>query len=97
MQALDDVNEVNSPAGAANTNISQDIEQNVFANDDTDYFIDNGKTDTDKSVPGSQLIPSLSGVPLAGPERDPTELQQGLQTWDLGMGDDLTAMQSPRR
>ena len=31
LQALDDVNEVNFPAGAAATSIAQDIEQNVFA------------------------------------------------------------------
>ncbi|HEY5395261.1 MAG TPA: nitrate- and nitrite sensing domain-containing protein, partial [Trebonia sp.] len=91
VQALDDVNEENSPGGAADTNISQDIESNVFANDDIDYF--NGTTDTDKSVPGSQLLPSLAGVPLKGPVTEP-ELQRGLLTWDTGMGDDLTAMQS---
>ena len=66
LQALDDVNEVNTPAGAAATSISQDIEQNVFLNDDTDYFTDNGQTDTDRTVPGSQLIASLNGVPLQG-------------------------------
>jgi HAMP domain-containing protein len=93
LQALDDVNEVNAPSGAAATSIAQDIEQNVFANDDTDYFSDNGKTDTDRSVPGSQLLPSLSGVPLQGSASSPT-LQRGLTTWDLGMGDYLTAMQS---
>src|ERR1700728_4087797 len=93
LQALDDVNEVNTPSGAAATSIAQDIEQNVFANDDTDYFSDNGKTDTDRSVPGSQLIPSLSGVPLQGPVTNST-LQRGLATWDLGMSDYLTAMQN---
>jgi HAMP domain-containing protein len=91
--ALDDVNEVNSPAGAAATQIAQDIESNVFNNDDTDYFIDGGTTDTNKSVPGSQLIPSLGGVPLKGPITEP-ELQRGLLTWDVGMGDYLTGMQS---
>src|SRR3984957_6906513 len=91
LQAVDDVNEVNFPAGAANTNIAQDIEQNVFANDDTDYFT--GTTDTDRSVPGSQLVPSLVTVPLLG---KPTTfiLKRGLETWDLGMGDDLAAMQN---
>src|ERR1700722_15143705 len=91
LQAVDDVNEVNFPAGAANTNIAQDIEQNVFVNDDTDYFT--GTTDTDRSVPGSQLVPSLVTVPLLG---KPTTfiLKRGLETWDLGMGDDLTAMQN---
>src|SRR6202041_1361483 len=59
LQALDDVNEVNTPSGAAATSIAQDIEQNVFANDDTDYFSGNDKTDTDRTVPGSQLLPSL--------------------------------------
>ncbi len=93
LQAVDDVNEVNFPAGAAATSIATDIEQNVFANDDTDYFINDGNTDTDRSVPGSQLIPSLSGVPLLGKRTTPT-LQRGLETWDLGMGDDLTAMQN---
>ena len=93
LQALDDVNEVNTPAGAAATSISQDIEQNVFLNDDTDYFTDNGQTDTDRSIPGSQLIPSLNGIPLQGSARTPT-LQRGLETWDLGMGDELTAMQN---
>jgi signal transduction histidine kinase len=93
LQAVDDVNEVNFPAGAAATNIAQDIEGNVFVNDDTDYFIDGGTTDTDRSVPGSQLIASLSGVPLQPGPAGSTELQQGLATWDLGMGDDLTAMQ----
>jgi signal transduction histidine kinase len=93
VQALDDVNEENSPGGAAATNISQDIESNVFTNDDTDYLAGNG-SDTHKSVPGSQLLPSLAGVPLLpGPASD-TELQLGLKTWDVGMGDYLTSLQS---
>ena len=93
LQALDDVNEVNFPAGAAATSIAQDIEQNVFLNDDTDYFTDNGQTDTDRSIQGSQLLPSLNGVPLQGSATTPT-LQRGLQTWDLGMGDELISMQN---
>ena len=93
LQAVDDVNEVNFPAGAAATNIAQDIEQNVFSNDDIDYFTDGGTPDTDRSVPGSQLIPSLISVPLLGKRTTPT-LQRGLETWDVGMGDDLTAMQN---
>jgi signal transduction histidine kinase len=93
LQALDDVNEVNTPAGAAATSIAEDIEQNVFLNDDTDYFSDDGQTDTDRSIPGSQLIPSLNGVPLQGSASSPT-LQRGLATWDLGMGDEITAMQN---
>ena len=94
LQALDDVNEVNWPAGAAATNIAEDIEQNVFVNDNTDYFANNGTTDTDRSVPGSQLLPSLAGVPLQPGPRGSTTRQRGLATWDLGMGDDLTAMQN---
>ncbi|HEX4087674.1 MAG TPA: nitrate- and nitrite sensing domain-containing protein [Trebonia sp.] len=97
LQALDDVNEVNWPAGAAATNIAQDIEQNVIADDDDDYFINNGATDTHKSVPGSQLIPSLAGVPLLKLKEPTTTLSRGLATWDLGMGDDLTAMQSAEK
>jgi signal transduction histidine kinase len=93
LQALDDVNEVNFPAGAAATNIAEDIESNVFANDDTDYFADGGATDTDRTVPGSQLIASLNGIPLR-PGPASTELQRGLEKWDAGMGDDLTAMQN---
>ena len=93
LQALDDVNEVNSPSGAAATSIAEDFEQNVFINDDTDYFINDGNTDTERTVPGSQLIASLNGVPLKpGPPR--TELQRGLFMWDVGMGDDLSAMQN---
>jgi signal transduction histidine kinase len=93
LQAVADVDEVNFPAGAAATSIAEDIEQNVFANDDTDYFIDGGNTDTDRSIPGSQLTPSLLAVPLLGKDTTPT-LTRGLETWDLGMGDDLTAMQN---
>ena len=82
LQAVDDVNEVNFPAGAAATNIAQDIEQNVFTNDDTDYFTDDG-TDTDRSVPGSQLIPSLNGVPL---RKGPTQHRAAARPGDLGPG-----------
>src|SRR3984957_4246210 len=93
LQALDDVNEVNSPSGAAATSIAEDFEQNVFINDNTDYFINDGNTDTGRTVPGSQLIASLSGVPLK-PGPASTELPRGLLMWDTGMGDDLTAMQN---
>ncbi|MGA9492992.1 MAG: ATP-binding protein, partial [Mycobacterium sp.] len=93
LQAVDDVNEVNSPSGAAATSIAEDFEQNVFINDNTDYFINDGNTDTDRTVPGSQLTASLSGVPLQ-PGPPATELQRGLGMWDQGMGDDLTAMQN---
>ena len=92
LQALDDVNEVNFPAGAAATNIAGDIEASVLVNDDEDYFIDGGTTDTNRTVPGSQLLPSLSGV--VKPASASAELQQGLGIWDVGMGDDLTSMQS---
>jgi signal transduction histidine kinase len=93
LQALDDVNEVNTPAGAAATSIAEDIEQNVFLNDDIDYFTDNGQTDTDRTVQGSQLIPSLNAEPLQGSITTPI-LRRGLETWDLGMGDELTSMQN---
>ena len=89
LQAVDDVNEVNFPAGAAATNIAGDIESNVLANDDEDYFT--GATDTGRTVPGSQLIASLSGI--VKPTSAAIELAHGLAIWDVGMGDDLTSMQ----
>src|SRR3984957_7521866 len=92
LQALDDVNEVNFPAGAAATNIAGDIEASVLVNDDEDYFINGGTTDTNRTVPGSQLLPSLSGVVKVASAT--AELKQGLGIWDVGMGDDLTSMQS---
>jgi signal transduction histidine kinase len=93
LQAVDDVNEVNSPSGAAATSIAEDFEQNVFINDNTDFFINNGNTDTGRTVPGSQLVASLNGVPLK-PGTPATELPRGLFMWDTGMGDDLTSMQN---
>ena len=43
-------------------------------------------------MPGSQLLPSLSGVVKPGSAG--AELKQGLGIWDVGMGDDLTSMQN---
>ena len=73
---------------------AEHIEENVFINDDTDYLIRNGTVDTGKSVPGSQLVPSLRGSALLPGPRGSGLLQRGLATWDAGMGDELTAMQA---
>ena len=94
VQAQNYVNQVNLSASAAATATAQDVEDNVFLNEGSDYLINNGETDTGVSVPGSQLIPSLQGIPLLPAPKGGTVLQRGLATWDAGMDDELTAMQS---
>jgi signal transduction histidine kinase len=86
--------EVSLAVGGATTGVAQEIEDYVFLNNGTDYFINDGKTDTRVSVPGSQLIPTLQSVPLEQGPKGGTLLQRGLATWDKGMGDEFTAMQS---
>jgi signal transduction histidine kinase len=88
------INVADLSAGASATQNAQNIEENVFSYDDTDYLTNNGETDTGVSVPGSQLIPSLQGIPLLKGPKGSTLLRQGLATWELGMDDQLTAMQS---
>jgi signal transduction histidine kinase len=83
-----------SPAETAVMSAAEHIEEDVFTNDDTDYLIGNGTVDTGKSVPGSQLVPSLQGIALLPTPAGTSLLRQGLATWDAGMGDKLAAMQS---
>jgi signal transduction histidine kinase len=60
--------QVATPAEAANfsnqlgslaVGIALGIEQNLFSNINSDYFTDNGSTDTGVNVPGSQLGPNV--------------------------------------
>jgi signal transduction histidine kinase len=94
VQAQNYVSLVESAARGTTTDTAVQIENNVFFNTDTDYFSDNGQTDTGVSVPGSQLSPSLTDLTLEPGAKGSTLLQRGLDTWDTGLGDELTAMQS---
>jgi len=94
VQAQNYVDLVESASSGTATGAAVQIENNVFFNTDVDYFTDNGQTDTGVLVPGSQLNPSLTDLALQPGPKGSTLLQQGLATWDTGMGDELTAMQS---
>jgi signal transduction histidine kinase len=83
-----------SPAETAAMSNAERIEEDVFINDDTDYLIRNGTVDTGKSVPGSQLVPSLLWIALLPTPPSTSLLRRGLATWDAGMSDKLAAMQS---
>jgi signal transduction histidine kinase len=73
-----------TPAEAANftdqlgplaVGIALGLEQNMFANVNSDYLIDNGSTDTSQNVPGSQLVPNVQTLvypPGPPPSASPT-------------------------
>ena len=84
---------------------ARNIETNVlFVNSNTDYLIGSGNkaVDTGVSVPGSQLIPSLQGVPeleqmlqASKTKVSDKELEQrGLAAWDTGIGGQLAATEA---
>lgn len=95
-QASDYTERVDQSAGAAATDTAEVIEDNLLNKyNNVDYFTGNNVSDaaddTGASVPGAQLIPSLQGITLLP---GATLLTRGLATWDLGMDNELTAMQS---
>jgi signal transduction histidine kinase len=70
-EALNFTNQVGSEA----VGIALGLEQNMFANVNSDYFIDNGITDTTQNVSGSQLVPNVQTLvypPGPPPSASPT-------------------------
>jgi signal transduction histidine kinase len=109
--------------GSEAVGIALSLEQNMFANVNSDYLTSAG-ADTNVNVPGSQLVPNVqllvypaeAAPPSANPNNSGASsgvlgfqlvtgpsirkagtvgvLTQGLDAWDTGIDDELTAMQS---
>jgi len=61
--------------GSEAVGIALGLEQNMFANVNSDYLIDDGNTDTGQNVPGSQLAPNVQTLvypPGPPPSTSPT-------------------------
>jgi signal transduction histidine kinase len=61
--------------GSEAVGIALGLEQNMFANVNSDYFIDNGATDTLQNIQGSQLVPNVQTLvypPGPPPSASPT-------------------------
>jgi signal transduction histidine kinase len=61
--------------GSEAVGIALGLEQNMFANVNSDYLIDGGATDTLQNVPGSQLVPNVQTLvypPGPPPSASPT-------------------------
>jgi signal transduction histidine kinase len=62
--------------GSEAVGIALGLEQNMFANVNSDYFIDGGATDTLQNVSGSQLVPNVQTLvypPGPPPSASPTD------------------------
>ena len=69
--------------GSEAVGIALGLEQNMFANVNSDYFTDNG-TDTGLNVPGSQLVPNVQALVYPAGQPLPTATVQGASSGVLG-------------
>jgi signal transduction histidine kinase len=80
-EALNFTNQLGSEA----VGIALGLEQNMFANVNSDYFIDNGATDTTQNVAGSQLVPNVQTLVYPpGPPPSASATNPGASSGVLG-------------
>jgi signal transduction histidine kinase len=70
--------------GSEAVGIALGLEQNMFANVNSDYLIDGGATDTLQNVPGSQLVPNVQTLVYPSGQPLPSSTVQGASSGVLG-------------
>ena len=71
--------------GSEAVGIALGLEQNMFANVNSDYLIDGGATDTKQNVPGSQLVPNVQTLVYPpGPPPSASATNPGASSGVLG-------------